>query len=63
MTVKEIDKFREKLQNTEEIDDRSEYYKNQAIQYLKLYADAVEDRGRQWIKAKRENGLPQEGNL
>ena len=62
MTVKEIDKFRERLQNTEEVDDRSEYYKSQAIQYLKLYADAVEDRGKQWIKAKKENGPQVEEN-
>lgn len=52
MTVQEIDKFLNRLTNTEKLDDRSEYYKNQAIQYLKLYADVVEDRGRKRLKER-----------
>lgn len=62
MTVNEIDKFRERLLNTEEVDERSEYYKMQAINYLELYADAIENRGKQWIKTKKENGPQTEEN-
>lgn len=61
MTIKNIDKFREELEQTEFIDDRSEYFKLQAIQYLKLYCDCVEDKGKRWIK-KKESGLHQEEN-
>lgn len=52
MTVKEIDKFRERLSNTEEVDERSEYYKSQANHYLQLYCDAVEAKGKKIIKQK-----------
>lgn len=52
MTVKEIDKFREKLENTEVIDNRTERFKQTAIEYLKLYCDAVGERGKKIIKQK-----------
>lgn len=55
MTVKEIDKFREKLENTEVIDNRTERFKQTAIEYLKLYCDAVGERGKKIIKQKGDS--------
>lgn len=63
MTITGIDKFRKELEGTEFVDDRSEYFKLQAIQYLKLYCDHIEEKGKKWIKKKEESGLQAEKNL
>lgn len=55
MTVDKIDRFRKELEDTEFIDDKTERFKQSAIEYLKLYCDFVEERGKKIIKQKGES--------
>lgn len=52
MRVSSIDKMIEQLETLERVDGRTEYYKNQAIAYLKNYAVSLEDIGVKTIKEK-----------
>lgn len=52
LRVSSIDKMIEQLEALERVDGRTEYYKNQAIAYLKNYAASLEDIGVKTIKEK-----------
>lgn len=52
LRVSSIDKMIEQLEALERVDGRTEYYKNQAIAYLKNYAASLEDIGVKIIKEK-----------
>lgn len=56
LTIKSIDKFIQNLEKTERVDGATKYYKTQAIQYLKLYADYLEDKGKKSVKVDSETG-------
>lgn len=52
MTVNEIDKFIRKLESTEYIDDRCDYYKSQAIVYLSNLCTQLEQKEMNSIKIR-----------
>ena len=52
MRVSSIDKMIEQLEALERVDGKSEYYKNQAIAYLKDFADHLDSKDIKTIKEK-----------
>lgn len=50
MRVSSIDKMIEQLEALERVDSKSEYYKNQAIAYLKDFADHLDSKDIKTIK-------------
>ena len=52
MRVASIDKMIEQLEALERVDGKSEYYKNQAIAYLKDFADHLDSKDIKTIKEK-----------
>lgn len=52
MRVSSIDKMIVQLESLERVDGRSEYYKNQAIAYLKDFADHLDSKDIKTIKEK-----------
>ena len=52
LRVSSIDKMIEQLEALERVDGKSEYYKNQAIAYLKDFADHLDGRDIKTIKEK-----------
>ena len=52
MRVASIDKMIEQLESLEKVDDLSEYYKDQAVAYLKNYADYLDRKDVKTIKVK-----------
>lgn len=52
MRVSSIDKMIVQLESLERVDGKSEYYKNQAITYLKDFADHLDSKDIKTIKEK-----------
>ncbi len=52
--IKKVDDMIATLESLERIDGESESFKKNAIQYLKLYADYLDDRGIKTIKKNAE---------
>ena len=52
MRVASIDKMIEQLESLEKVDDLSEYYKDQAVAYLKNYADYLDRKDVKTVKEK-----------
>ena len=52
LRVASIDKMIEQLESLEKVDDLSEYYKDQAVAYLKNYADYLDRKDVKTIKEK-----------
>lgn len=52
MRVSSIDKMIEQLESLERVDGDSEYYKNQAIAYLKDYLMSLDKRNIKTVKEK-----------
>lgn len=62
MRVSSIDKMIEQLEALERVDGKSEYYKNQAIAYLKDFADHLDSKDIKTIKEKCPGAATPDGH-
>ncbi|RGH37345.1 hypothetical protein DW901_13550 [Firmicutes bacterium AM41-5BH] len=62
MRVASIDKMIEQLESLEKVDDLSEYYKNQAIAYLKNFADYLDRKNVKTVKEKCPGAATPDGH-
>lgn len=62
MRVSSIDKMIEQLEALERVDGRTEYYKNQAIAYLKNFADYLDRKNVKTVKEKCPGAATPDGH-